>query len=58
MYKGGFTGKAMFTYRYSYTPRKWLGLVRRSGFAHGEAEILDAPKTGHIGTLVVRATVS
>ncbi|MFD5899542.1 class I SAM-dependent methyltransferase [Streptomyces sp. NPDC060366] len=55
MYKGGFAGKAMFTYRYSYTPRKWLSLLSRSGFAHAEAEVLDAPKPGHIGTLVVRA---
>lgn len=58
MYKGGFAGKAMFTYRYSYTPRKWLGLLRRSGFAHAEAGVLDAPEPGHIGTLLVRATVS
>lgn len=57
MYKGGFAGKAMFTYRYSYTPRKWLGLLRKSGFAHAEAEVLDAPEPGHIGTLVVRAGV-
>ncbi|WP_405677960.1 class I SAM-dependent methyltransferase [Streptomyces sp. NBC_01511] len=57
MYKGGFAGKAMFTYRYSYTPRKWLGLLGRSGFGQAEAEVLDAPEAGHIGTLVVRATV-
>ena len=31
MYKGGFAGKAMFTYRYSYTPRKWTALLTRSG---------------------------
>lgn len=55
MYKGGFAGKAMFTYRYSYTPRKWLSLLSRSGFGHAEAEVLDAPEPGHIGTLVVRA---
>ncbi|MFE6028050.1 class I SAM-dependent methyltransferase [Streptomyces niveus] len=58
MYKGGFAGKAMFTYRYSYTPRKWLSLLDKSGFAHAEAEVLDAPEPGHIGTLLVRAAVS
>ncbi|MFD4771085.1 class I SAM-dependent methyltransferase [Streptomyces niveus] len=58
MYKGGFAGKAMFTYRYSYTPRKWLSLLDKSGFAHAEAEVLDAPEPGHIGTLLVRAVVS
>jgi SAM-dependent methyltransferase len=58
MYKGGFAGKAMFTYRYSYTPRRWSGLLARSGFANIEARVLDAPEPGHIGTLIVRATAS
>ncbi|MEU0838593.1 class I SAM-dependent methyltransferase [Streptomyces sp. NPDC005962] len=55
MYKGGFAGKAMFTYRYSYTPRKWAALLARSGFRDIEAAVLDAPTEGHIGTLIVRA---
>ncbi|MGA4875333.1 class I SAM-dependent DNA methyltransferase [Streptomyces lydicamycinicus] len=55
MYKGGFAGKALFTYRYSYTPRKWKSLLHGAGFAEAEAQILDAPKPGHIGTLLVRA---
>ncbi|WP_405905665.1 MULTISPECIES: class I SAM-dependent methyltransferase [unclassified Streptomyces] len=55
MYKGGFAGKAMFTYRYSYTPRRWESMLLRSGFASAEARILDAPTEGHIGTLIVRA---
>lgn len=54
MYKGGFAGKAMFTYRYSYTPRKWENLLLRAGFAEAEARILEAPTPGHIGTLIVR----
>ncbi|MEU7163186.1 class I SAM-dependent methyltransferase [Streptomyces morookaense] len=57
MYKGGFAGKAMFTYRYSYTPRKWESLLLRAGFKEAEALVLDAPTPGHIGTLIVRATV-
>ena len=55
MYKGGFAGKAMFTYRYSYTTRRWAGLLKRSGFRDVEARVLDAPEQGHIGTLLVRA---
>ena len=55
MYKGGFAGKAMFTYRYSYTPRKWRNLLLKAGFRTAEAQVLDAPEPGHIGTLLVRA---
>ncbi|MFE6747670.1 class I SAM-dependent DNA methyltransferase [Kitasatospora purpeofusca] len=53
MYKGGFAGRALYTYHYSYTPRKWVGLLRRSGFESVEATVLDAPTEGHIGTLIV-----
>ncbi|MFS8199399.1 class I SAM-dependent DNA methyltransferase [Streptomyces sp. CWNU-52B] len=55
MYKGGFTGRAMFTYRYSYRPAVWERLLTRAGFVSVEARVLDAPKPGHIGTLIVRA---
>jgi SAM-dependent methyltransferase len=55
MYKGGFAGKAMYTYRYSYRPAAWERLLTRAGFAWAEARVLDAPKAGHIGTLIVRA---
>ncbi|SDK63510.1 hypothetical protein SAMN05421806_109249 [Streptomyces indicus] len=55
MYKGGFAGPAMFTYRYSYTPRKWTALLRRTGFIHTDARVLDAPTEGHIGTLIMTA---
>ncbi|MBT2901324.1 bifunctional 2-polyprenyl-6-hydroxyphenol methylase/3-demethylubiquinol 3-O-methyltransferase UbiG [Streptomyces sp. McG3] len=55
MYKGGFTGKAMYTYRYSYTPRRWAGLLERAGFRAIDARVLDAPQAGHIGTLLVTA---
>ncbi|MFF2926796.1 class I SAM-dependent methyltransferase [Streptomyces celluloflavus] len=54
MYKGGFAGKAMFMYRYSYTPRKWSTLLAKNGFTEIEADVLDAPASGHIGTLIVR----
>ncbi|MGK5640675.1 class I SAM-dependent methyltransferase [Streptomyces sp. URMC 126] len=55
MYKGGFAGRALYTYRYSYTPRKWRNLVLSAGFAEVEAKIIEAPQPGHIGTLIVRA---
>ncbi|WP_419992648.1 class I SAM-dependent DNA methyltransferase [Streptomyces boninensis] len=55
MYKGGFAGRAQFTYRYSYTPRKWCRLLTTAGFAETHAEVLDAPQPDHIGTLIVRA---
>ncbi|MGW4203724.1 class I SAM-dependent methyltransferase [Streptomyces sp. NPDC004726] len=58
MYKGGFAGKAMYTYRYSYTPRRWESLLLRAGFEKAEVRILDAPDPGHIGTLIARAAVS
>ncbi|MEV2217124.1 class I SAM-dependent methyltransferase [Streptomyces sp. NPDC050997] len=57
MYKGGFAGRAMFTYRYSYRPAVWERLLTRAGFASAEACVLDAPSADHIGTLVVRAEV-
>ncbi|WP_199548929.1 bifunctional 2-polyprenyl-6-hydroxyphenol methylase/3-demethylubiquinol 3-O-methyltransferase UbiG [Streptomyces sp. N35] len=55
MYKGGFAGKAMFTYRYSYKPAVWERHLLRAGFTTAEACVLDAPKPGHIGTLLVTA---
>jgi SAM-dependent methyltransferase len=56
MYKGGFAGPAMFTYRYSHTPRKWASLLRNAGFADIDIHVLNAPTPGHIGTLIARAT--
>lgn len=56
MYKGGFAGRALYTYRYSYTPRRWSTLLAKCGFTDVEARVLDAPEPGHIGTLIVRAT--
>ncbi|MFE0046831.1 class I SAM-dependent DNA methyltransferase [Streptomyces albireticuli] len=58
MYKGGFAGRAMYTYRYSYTPRKWENLLLRAGFEKAEVWVLDAPEPDHIGTLIARAVVS
>ncbi|WP_059005631.1 class I SAM-dependent methyltransferase [Streptomyces specialis] len=57
MYKGGFAGKAMYTYRYSYTPRKWQSLLLKAGFAEADVQILEAPRQDHIGTLLARAVV-
>ncbi|WP_326596460.1 class I SAM-dependent DNA methyltransferase [Streptomyces sp. NBC_01803] len=56
MYKGGFAGKAMFTYRYSYTPRKWQRLLMKAGFQEADVREIEAPKAGHIGTLIGRGT--
>ncbi|MYY12891.1 methyltransferase domain-containing protein [Streptomyces sp. SID4919] len=58
MYKGGFAGPAMFTYRYSYTPRKWESLLLKAGFLEAEARVIEAPTPGHIGTLIVRARMA
>jgi SAM-dependent methyltransferase len=58
MYKGGFAGPAMFTYRYSYTSRKWTSLLRNAGFADIDVQVLDAPTPGHIGTLIARAVAA
>ncbi|MFI6876295.1 class I SAM-dependent methyltransferase [Streptomyces sp. NPDC050400] len=57
MYKGGFAGKAMFTYRYSYKAAVWERHLIRAGFTRTEARVIDAPLAGHIGTLLVRAAV-
>ncbi|MEU9112062.1 class I SAM-dependent methyltransferase [Streptomyces sp. NPDC048483] len=54
MYKGGFAGKATYTYRYSYTPRKWAAMLSKNGFGDIEVKVVDAPAPGHIGTLIVR----
>ncbi|MFE2128651.1 class I SAM-dependent methyltransferase [Streptomyces amritsarensis] len=55
MYKGGFAGPAMFTYRYSYTPETWEGFLREAGFTDISVTEIDAPTPGHIGTLLARA---
>ncbi|PGH46933.1 class I SAM-dependent methyltransferase [Streptomyces sp. Ru87] len=55
MYKGGFAGRAMFTYRYSYRPAVWERFLTRAGFTEAEASVIEAPRAGHIGTLLVRA---
>jgi SAM-dependent methyltransferase len=55
MYKGGFAGKALFTYRYSYRPTVWERLLTRAGCVVVGAKVVAAARPGHIGTLVVRA---
>jgi SAM-dependent methyltransferase len=55
MYKGGFAGRAQFTYRYSYKPAVWERFLTRAGFATATATVVDAPTPGHIGTLIVSA---
>ncbi|GLV80077.1 class I SAM-dependent methyltransferase [Streptomyces hygroscopicus] len=58
MYKGGFAGPAMFTYRYSYPPRMWESHLRTAGFAEASVQVLEAPTRGHIGTLIGRAVAA
>ncbi|WP_405813145.1 MULTISPECIES: class I SAM-dependent methyltransferase [unclassified Streptomyces] len=55
MYKGGFAGPAMFTYRYSYTAETWEDFLREAGFEDVSVTEIDAPTPGRIGTLLVRA---
>jgi SAM-dependent methyltransferase len=55
MYKGGFAGPAMYTYRYSYEPHAWAQFLTEAGFADVTVTVLDAPTPGHIGTLIGRA---
>ncbi|MEU3598411.1 class I SAM-dependent methyltransferase [Streptomyces sp. NPDC006798] len=55
MYKGGFAGPAMFTYRYSHPADVWADLLRGAGFVDVEVCEIDAPEPGHIGTLFGRA---
>ncbi|WP_240106471.1 bifunctional 2-polyprenyl-6-hydroxyphenol methylase/3-demethylubiquinol 3-O-methyltransferase UbiG [Streptomyces sp. MUM 203J] len=52
MYKGGFAGPAMYTYRYSYTPESWQQFLYGAGFTEATATELAAPTAGHIGTLI------
>ncbi|WP_149179077.1 class I SAM-dependent methyltransferase [Streptomyces sp. TRM49041] len=55
MYKGGFAGPAMYTYRYSYTPEVWKHFLHEAGFTEVTVRELDAPTPGHIGTLIAGA---
>ncbi|RST07862.1 class I SAM-dependent methyltransferase [Streptomyces sp. WAC07149] len=58
MYKGGFAGPAMFTYRYSYPLTQWKTFMEAAGFSAVEAREIEAPTPGHIGTLLVRGVKS
>lgn len=55
MYKGGFAGKAMFTYRYSFPPEEWHQILKTAGFCEIYVQVLEAPTVGHIDTLIVQA---
>lgn len=55
MDKGGFAGKAMFTHHYSYKSAVSQRHPQRAGFTTAEAHVVDVPKAGHIGTLIVHA---
>ncbi|MDH6139501.1 SAM-dependent methyltransferase [Kitasatospora sp. GP30] len=55
MYKGGFAGPAMYTYRYSYEPEGWARYLTEAGFGQVDVREIHAPTPGHIGTLIGRA---
>nr|WP_241779989.1 class I SAM-dependent methyltransferase [Streptomyces natalensis] len=55
MYKGGFAGPAMYTYRYSYAPEAWARFLSEADLTDTSVTVLDAPTEGHIGTLIGRA---
>ncbi|MFD6691105.1 class I SAM-dependent methyltransferase [Streptomyces bacillaris] len=55
MYKGGFAGPAMFTYRYSYPPERWETFLSDAGLSGAHVRVQEAPEPGHIGTLIGRA---
>lgn len=55
MYKGGFAGPALFSYRYCYPPQRWHGWLRLAGFESTDAMVIEPPTPGHVGTLLVRA---
>ncbi|MEU7187450.1 class I SAM-dependent methyltransferase [Streptomyces sp. NPDC045369] len=55
MYKGGFSGKKTFLYRYAYTPDGWVQFLTEAGFEESYARVLDPPEVDHIGTLIVQA---
>ncbi|GAA3772237.1 hypothetical protein GCM10022206_08520 [Streptomyces chiangmaiensis] len=40
---------------YSYRPAVWERLLTRAGFSTAQAEVIEAPKADHIGTLIVSA---
>lgn len=45
----------MFAYRYSSRPAAWERHLVRAGFTSAEATVVNAPRAGHIGTLIVQA---
>jgi SAM-dependent methyltransferase len=54
-YPGGLRGRPLAVRRWSYTPRRWTGLLRAAGFERVEAAVLPAPDPADLGTLLVRA---
>jgi len=54
-YGNGFTGRRVWIYRWAYEPDTWADLLRAHGFGDVNARILDAPESGHVGTLIVQA---
>ncbi|GAA4018063.1 hypothetical protein GCM10022232_72250 [Streptomyces plumbiresistens] len=50
MYKGGFAGPAMYTYRFSYTHAMWRSLLLSAGLRRSRDLLHEAPKPDHIGT--------
>ncbi|MFD8089007.1 class I SAM-dependent methyltransferase [Streptomyces malaysiensis] len=55
MYKGGFAGKPVYTYRYSYPVPEWTQHLMTAGFKEVKVQELAAPVEGHWGTLLATA---
>ncbi|AXE24827.1 hypothetical protein C0216_16450 [Streptomyces globosus] len=54
-HSGGLRGRPLAVRRWSYTPRRWTGLLRAAGFERVDAAVLPAPDPAGLGTLMVRA---
>ncbi|MDA0632139.1 class I SAM-dependent methyltransferase [Nonomuraea sp. MCN248] len=55
MYGNGFTGRAVWIYRWAYEPETWRELLLGVGFRDVRARIHPAPAQNHVGTLIVEA---
>ncbi len=55
MYGAGFTGRAVWLYRWAYEPEDWSGILTRYGYVDVDARIRPAPEPDLLGTLIATA---
>lgn len=55
MYANGFTGQAIYVYRWSFIPGQWAELLAEHGFTDIDAQVQPAPDNDRIGTLIIQA---